>query len=135
MKSRSILIFIVLLLITSSLGCIENAQFFKDLTPREAFAIIQKNKDNPDFVILDVRTAEEFGGGHIEKAINLDFRHKDFRENLLELDEDNTYLVHCKSGGRSGKAIEIMKEINFKKIYHLPAGILGWEEEGLPQAK
>jgi len=125
MRSRSISIFIILLLILSGAGCV--AKFYKDLTPREAYVIIQRNGDNPNFVILDVRTPEEFREGHIEKAINLDFRNDNFKGELSRLDRNNIYLVYCQAGIRSKKALEIMKEMDFKRSYHLPAGILGWE--------
>ena len=131
MKFKLIPLFIILqlgALIFTAQGCVEDAEFYKDLTPKEAFAIIQKNRDNPDFVILDVRTAEEFGGGHIENAINLNFRNDNFKGELSRLDRNNIYLVYCQAGIRSGKALEIMKEMNFKRVYHLPAGILGWEK-------
>jgi rhodanese-related sulfurtransferase len=86
-------------------------------------------------VILDVRTPKEFGEGHVENAVSLNFFHEDFRKGLAKLDRDKTYLVYCRSGNRSSKAVEIMKGLNFKSVYHLPAGIVGWEEEGLPQKK
>ena len=45
----------------------------KDVTAQEAFTLVLENRDNPDFVILDVRTPEEFAAGHIARAINIDF--------------------------------------------------------------
>ena len=48
-------------------------QIIKNITPKEAYALILKNKDNQSFVILDVRTPSEFANGHIENAVNLDY--------------------------------------------------------------
>jgi len=137
-KFKPIAAIVVFLLLTINLsiqGCVGKDRVFKDLSPREAFSIIQKNRGNPNFVILDVRTPQEFGEGHLEHAINLDFHDKNFRRELSRLDRSKIYLVYCQVGIRSEKALEIMKEINFKRGYHLPAGILGWEEEGLPLKK
>ena len=131
-KFSTLTLIAILLLMTSGLGCVEDAESLKDLTPREAFAIIQKNRDNPNFAMLDVRTPEEFAGGHIEKAVNLDFYNINFRKKLSELDKNKTYLVYCQAGVRSGEALEVMKKLGFKRIFHLPAGIEGWEEGGLP---
>jgi len=46
-------------------------QIIEDVTSQEAFTLIRNNQNNPDFVILDVRTPEEFADGHIENAINI----------------------------------------------------------------
>ena len=48
-------------------------QSFKSLTPLEASNLIKKHADNPDLIILDVRTPWEFSNKHIEGAENMDF--------------------------------------------------------------
>ena len=107
-------------------------QIIEDITPQEAFTLIQENQDNPDFVIIDVRTPEEFTEEHIEDAINLDFRSETFRDELNTLDRDKTYLIYCRSGGRSGNALDMMAELDFREAYNMLDGINGWVEEGLP---
>ena len=107
-------------------------QIIENITAREAFDLIQENKDNPDFVILDVRTPEEFLMEHIEGAINLDYYSETFREELDKLDKGKTYLMHCRSGGRSAKALTIMEELDFLQVYHMMDGILGWKAEEFP---
>ena len=57
-------------------------QIIESITPQEAFTLIQNNQDNPDFVIIDVRTPGEFAEGHIENASNLDFYSETFRMRL-----------------------------------------------------
>jgi len=107
-----------------------NNQIIKNITPQEAFDLIQDNKENPDFVILDVRTPEEFAEGHLENAHNLDFYSKSFREGLNKLSKEKIYLVYCRSGRRSGETLEIMKELGFKKVYNMLGGIIQWKESG-----
>ena len=107
----------------------------EDITPQEAFALIQDNQNNPDFVIIDVRTPEEFAGEHIENAINIDFRSESFRDELNKLDKNKTYLVYCRSGARSGNALDIMAELNFREAYNVSGGIIAWKAEGLPITK
>ncbi len=126
-------------------GCIGSAveaptqgtptQIIKNITSQEAFALIQNNQNNPDFVILDVRTPEEFADGYIENAIDIDFYLKTFRDELNKLDKSKTYLIYCRSGGRSGNALNIMAELNFKEVYNMSGGIDGWKAEGLPTTK
>ena len=111
------------------------SQIIEDVTAQEAFTLIQDNQNNPDFIILDVRTPEEFADGHIEKAINMDFYSTAFRDELDGLDKNKTYLLHCRSGNRSEKTLNIMKELKFIKIYHMTGGSIEWQAEELPMVK
>ncbi len=111
------------------------AQIIENVTPREAFALIQDNEDNPDFIIIDVRTPEEFAEGHVEDAIIIDFYSESFRSEVNALDKNKTYLIYCRSGGRSGKALKIMVELGFTEVYNMAGGIVDWKAEGLPTTK
>jgi rhodanese-related sulfurtransferase len=64
-------------------------------------------------MILDVRTPEEIAEGYIQGAVFADFKAEDFRDKIQELDKTADYVVHCRSGQRSEKAIEIMAELGF----------------------
>ena len=82
-----------------------------------------------------MRTPEEFAAGHIENAINIDFRSEGFEDSINELDKNKTYLVYCRTANRSRSAVNIMEELDFNEIYHMLGGIVQWEAEGLPIAK
>ena len=117
-------------------GCIQaepetQAQIIEDITPEEAFALIENNRGNSDFAILDVRTPEEFADGYIEGAINLDYQAENFSGELSKLDKNKTYLVYCRSGKRSAGALNIMAELGFREVYNMTGGIIDWEEAGL----
>ncbi len=120
---------------TSAAESRPQTQIFEDVTPKEAYSLIQKNKDNPDFVILDVRTPAEFQDGHIADAINLDYYSKTILDDLDRLDKTKTYLIHCRTGTRSGKTFKFMKELGFQEVYHMVGGIVRWKAEGLPTTK
>ncbi len=111
------------------------AQIIENVTPQEAFTLIQENQTNPDFAIIDVRTPEEFAEGHIENAAIIDYYSETFRDDINKLDKNKTYLIYCRSGNRSRSALDIMEELNFRAVYHLSVGIIGWNEEGLPTVK
>lgn len=113
----------------------EETQITRNLSAQEAHVLIEKNKNNPGLVILDVRTSEEFTEEHIENAINLDFYSDNFGVELDKLDKNKTYITHCRSGSRSVKALDLMKELGFKETYNITGGILQWESEGLPTTK
>lgn len=81
-------------------------------------------------VILDVRTEDEYNDGIIENAINIDIhKGQDFIAELESLDKNKNYYVYCRSGARSAKACEIMKELGFENAYNLLGGILDWDGE------
>lgn len=110
-------------------------QIIENITPEEAHISIQENKDNPNFVILDMRTPEEFFGEYIENAVNLDYYSDTFRNDLDKLDKNKTYLIYCRSGRRSENALNIMKELDFREVYNMLGGIIKWKSEGLPTTK
>src|SRR3954462_592347 len=83
----------------------------------------QMRKTDKDAVILDVRTKEEYEGGHIPGAILLDFNSPDFGEKVAKLDKNKTYLVHCAAGGRSARACNKMEKLDFSKLYNLEGGM------------
>lgn len=110
-------------------------QIFEAVTTQEAYSLIQKNKANPNFVILDVRTPREFAGGHIESAVNLDYNAPTFKNDLNGLDKTKMYLVYCRTGRRSKGAFDMMKALEFQEVYHMLGGIVGWTSEWLPTTK
>ncbi|MFC2020902.1 rhodanese-like domain-containing protein [Chloroflexota bacterium] len=143
-KRFALLTLSVLLLIGTVLagGCAGSATLapetstqVEDVSALEAHALIRNNLNNPDFLILDVRTPEEFAAGHIEGAINTDFYEGAFRDELDALDKNKDYLLHCRSGSRSQRTLDIMVELEFAHIYHMTGGIIEWTAEGLPTVK
>ena len=80
--------------------------------------------------VLDVRTDGEVAGGFIPGAINIDFYSNAFREELKKLDKDSPVYVYCAVGGRSGKAMQMMKSMNFSEVYNLSGGFPKWVEAG-----
>ena len=94
----------------------------KEISVAEAKEMIAKNKENKHFLILDVRTPEEFAEEHLPNAVNIDIHEDDFQEKIDRLDRTKTYLVHCKSGGRSKAAVELMLEMRFTRVYN----VKGW---------
>jgi rhodanese-related sulfurtransferase len=69
-----------------------------------------------DTVIIDVRTPEEFAGGHLEGALNIDVQSGDFAAEISQLDPAGDYFVYCRSGSRSGQAISQMSNMGFSSM-------------------
>lgn len=85
--------------------------------------------------VLDVRSPEEYADGHLKDAVNLNFNGGNFEAQIAKLDPAKPYLVHCAAGGRSGKSMELFKNLKFTKIYHLVDGYNGWADAGKPVVK
>jgi len=119
---------------TNSVDSEMNLQTVKKITPQQAHDLIEKLKYDPDFVILDLRTPEEYKKEHIENAKNLNYYSKTFKNDLNKLEKDKTYVIHCRSGGRSGKTAPIMKELGFNEVYDM-GGIIQWKEQGFETVK
>jgi rhodanese-related sulfurtransferase len=87
-------------------------------------------KNDPNAVLLDVRTEDEFNEGVIPGAINMDiYKGQDFINSIEALDKSKNYYVYCRSGGRSGQACSIMNQLGFENAYNLLGGIMNWEGE------
>ena len=97
---------------------------YKAVPVEKADKLIEKKKP----IIIDVRTPEEVAEGTIPGALNYNFKAPEFKEQLALLDRSQPYLVYCRSGNRSGKAIEIMKEMGFRKLYEMNAGFPAYAE-------
>ena len=110
-------------------------QIIEDVTLEEAFALMEDSRYDENFIIIDVRTPEEYAGGHIEKATNLDYYSETFEDELNQLDKDKTYLIYCRTDHRSGEALDMMAEFGFREVYNMLGGIVQWEEVNLPTVK
>ena len=99
-----------------------------DISAPQAASLIEKT----DVTVLDIRTPAEFEAGHIPGAIMVDYKSANFREQLSKLDRETPYIVHCRSGGRSGRAMSIFKELGFENIAHMNGGYLDWSANNLP---
>jgi hypothetical protein len=89
----------------------------------------------PEAPVLDVRTPGEFAGGHIAKAINVDWNGADFEKGIAGLDKKKPVFVYCLSGGRSGSAAKMMRESGFVSVFELNGGMIRWRSEGQPEEK
>ena len=126
------MLIISLFTLTVLLGCKDappDPVVVKNLNTQEGYKLIEQNKNNPDFVILDVRTPDEFNSGHIQNAVNIDYKNPDFRENVDKLDKNKTYALYCRSGRRAVASSDIMADLGFKDIYQF-GGVKQWQEAG-----
>ena len=83
-----------------------------------------------EYILIDVRTQDEFDSGHINSAINLDFYSNTFKNDILSLPKNETIVLYCRTNNRSSKTANILKENGFKEIAVLEGGITEWVKNG-----
>ncbi len=130
MKLKFYLILLALIVLQSGNAFSQN--IYKRLSPLKCDSLIQANSDNPNFVILDVRTDREWRGGHLEGSINRSTGDADFQQRLALLPKHKLFLLHCQSGGRSAGAFTKMKNLEFAEVYEMIGGMNDWNKANLP---
>ena len=86
-------------------------------------------QEQPDAVVLDVRTPMEVSQGKIPGAQTLDIMDRQFMNKVEALDKDKPYALYCRSGNRSAQACNYMAGRGFTKLYNLSGGIGNWPYE------
>ena len=85
-------------------------------------AKVAEAASDPDAVVLDVRTREEYARGHIEGAVNVPL---DEIEQAARLFGDKNLYVHCASGARSKRAVARLKDLGVQNVQNI-GGIMSW---------
>src|SRR5690554_7195113 len=65
---------------------------------------VREAMGNGEFQLIDVRTIEEFGEGHLKNAKNICVTDDDFKEKVAKLNRDEPVYLYCRSGKRSARA-------------------------------
>jgi rhodanese-related sulfurtransferase len=84
---------------------------------------------DPNNVLIDVRTPEEYAEGHVPGAINLNVKDDNFGKRVSELDSTKNYYIYCRSGVRAKSAELIMLENNLNKVHTFQDGMMTYEGE------
>jgi rhodanese-related sulfurtransferase len=88
----------------------------------------EKRMHKRKVTVLDVRTPEEYAEGHLHHAVLINVLDSTaFVSKVQSLKKNRTYLIYCKSGRRSGKALVMMQQQGFRKLYQLDGGITAWK--------
>ncbi|HEY6011593.1 MAG TPA: rhodanese-like domain-containing protein [Nitrospirota bacterium] len=90
----------------------------KQLTPKE---LDQKK----GYVLLDVRTDKEFGGGHIPGAVHVPLA--EIGDRVKKLKKDKDLVVYCQTGNRSIWAIKRLMGMGYTNLFNLKGGYHAWK--------
>jgi rhodanese-related sulfurtransferase len=129
MKKKSFIIIMMISLLLVS--CNSNEQSLEEsgsggevsmISPEEA----KENLDeNPEIVLLDVRTPSEFESEHIEGAVLLPLDQIANKAEEVIPNQEKIYYVYCRSGNRSATAAQLLVDMGYENIYDL-GGIIDW---------
>lgn len=121
---RFIPILMMLLLLTGC-GAHSSETTYRQISMEEAVTMME---EETEYIILDVRTAEEYSEKHIPGAINI-ANESIGTEDIPELpDKDQLILVYCRSGNRSKQASEKLIKLGYTNIVEI-GGINSWPGE------
>ena len=125
MKKIIFLLLAVMLLAACAQEETKQEAVYMNITAQEAKEIMDRESG---YVILDVRTREEYDQGHIPGAIVIS--HEEVADKAEETltDKDQLILVYCRSGRRSKIAAEALVELGYTNILEF-GGILDWPYE------
>ena len=101
-------------------GC--GGESYKHLSQDEAMKIIASN---PDVIILDVRSHDEYAKKHIPNALSVPIDHLRIEKFDALPDKDQTILIYCWTGRRAEDAAKILAEHGYKNVYEF-GGLVNW---------
>jgi rhodanese-related sulfurtransferase len=100
------------------------------ISPQEATRLL----NHEDAVVVDVREATAYDGGHILSAVNVPQNKLENELPQLEKLKDKPLIVVCAAGQESFKAANKLRKPGFK-VYVLAGGLNAWRNAGLPLVK
>ncbi|KQP17610.1 rhodanese-like domain-containing protein [Pseudorhodoferax sp. Leaf267] len=101
------------------------------LTANGAVQLINREKA----VVVDVREAEEFAGGHIVGAKNVPVAQLEERLPAVVKNKGLPLLLVCPTGARANKAVAVARKLGYEKAQAIGGGMKGWRDAGLPLEK
>jgi molybdopterin/thiamine biosynthesis adenylyltransferase/rhodanese-related sulfurtransferase/molybdopterin converting factor small subunit len=93
----------------------------------DVIEVKQKIDRGDSFLLIDVREPHEYQIASIAKAKLIPLG--EVAKRLSEIDPDAEIVVHCKSGGRSAKAVELLRQNGYKNVANMRGGILAWSDK------
>ncbi len=97
----------------------------KEITVQE---LKEKKEAGEDFFLLDVRESFEYQVSNLDGEL-IPLGQLDARLDEIRNHKDKEVIVMCRSGGRSGKAVQLLEKHGFEQVYNLKGGITAWANE------
>lgn len=87
---------------------------------------------NNDATVIDLRSSEAYGRGHIVNAKSVPYDELPAKLDLLAKQKDKPVIAVCDAGMTSSKAVKTLREAGLDSAYGLKGGMAAWTQEGLP---
>jgi len=133
--TQKILSYVLLILVLSMMatGCSQPVEVQDEAGETTKMKIDAKTaksmmETESNYIILDVRTQEEYNEGHIPNSVLLPNDQIGDKATDVLPDKDQMILIYCRSGNRSGQALEKLAELGYTQIYDF-GGIIDWPYE------
>lgn len=95
-------------------------RYAEDIGIKELNTLIRQN---PDCILLDVRSVQEYKEGHLNRAVNIPLYELEMKCNFQT--KNKMIIVYCQSGIRSKKAVRILRKKGYTNLYNLQNGLNG----------
>ena len=89
---------------------------------------------NQGALVIDLRSPEAFGAGHIGGARRMDSAEMLTAGDSLKKYKEKNVIVYCDSGSTGAAAARVLERQGFKQVFNLKGGLTGWRSENLPLA-
>ena len=103
----------------------------REVSTVEAVQLINRK----DALVIDVRDTGEYEAGHIAGARHIPEKQLAERLKDLEKFKDRPLIVACRTGMRSGVAVQVLRRNGFNEAVNLTGGIAAWQQAGMPLEK
>lgn len=98
--------------------------------------VVKKIQNGEDFILLDVRTPEEYEEFHLKNSLLLPVQELSAKSladiGLGENAKDKEIIIYCRSGARSQTAYNIMDSLGYTNIKSIAGGTIHWQEDNYP---
>lgn len=106
------------------------AELGADMEHMSAMELEMEMAFGEEFLIIDVRTSDEFAAGRIPGSVHVNFGILFFRAGSYIPDKDAMVIISCQSGARSVIAASILQELGYTNVVNLSGGFRNWMDSG-----
>ena len=121
---------LLLAIVAAAVELRARAQGATGVSSNEAIALHNKGA-----LVLDVRSAEEFAGGHIVNARNIALESLSDSLDSIKRYREKPVVVCCEMGSRSAQAVKLLKAQGYTSVFNLNGGLSAWRRDNLPLSK
>ncbi len=101
------------------------------LSAAEATQLINRR----NAVVVDLRGAAEYAGGHLPQARHVEFAELQAKIGQIAKNKATPVLLVCQTGQQSHKAVRIAAEAGYTEVHVLQGGVDAWQQAGMPVVK